>query len=181
MDSKRGLLNVWQIVGGQDLKNNIDFYSPMLDVNIDAEIERRTNANIFDLKREDVLETIEKNYRPVQVKEAQRQAVNELFDFCKSAAKCGVSLRVLFRISAKKALFLTSAKTVDEVEEIKRPSVPHFEERGLIVTKKYHIPEEELMLLGIASRMGKLTMQAQERFVYLYELCFGNKEVVEYE
>ena len=51
-------------------------------------------------------------------------------------------LRVLFRISAKKALFLTSAKTVDEVEEIKRPSVPHFEEKGLIVTKKYHIPDK---------------------------------------
>ena len=40
------------------MKNNIDFYSPMLDVDIDAEIERRTNANILDLKREDVLETI---------------------------------------------------------------------------------------------------------------------------
>ena len=43
------------------------------------------------------------------------------------------------------------------------------------------IPEEELMLLGIASRLGKLTLRAQERFVYLYERCFGQREEDEHE
>ena len=146
-----------------------------------AEVKRRTSANIFDQKKESVLEVIEKNYRPPQIKEAQRQVVNELFDLYKSAAKCGVPLRVLLRIADKKALFLVDAKTMDEIEEIKKPSVSHFEKKGLIVTRKYHVPEEELMLLGVASRMGKLTIQAQERFVYLYELCFGHGEEVEHE
>lgn len=162
------------------MKQIVDCHELLTD-DLIGEIKKRTTTNIFDLKLEAALEMVDRTFAPVKVKEAQKQALTELLAFCKSAARCGVPLRVLLRVADKKSLFLVSAKSVREVCEIRKPSISHFEKNGLIITRKYHVPEEELMLLGIASRIGKLTLRAQERFVYLYEHCFGQREEDEHE
>ena len=159
----------------------VDFRQPVseelvIDEELAEMIKDRTTRNVWELKKEAVLEVIEKQYLPTRVKEAQRKAVDELFDFVRSAVLSGVPFNIIHRVADKKSLLLADAKTVEEVEEIMRLSVSHFEDNGLVVTGKYHIPEEELMLLGVASRMGKLTKRAQERFVYLYEWCFGKRK-----
>lgn len=162
------------------MKQIVDCHGLLTD-ELSGEMKKRASTNIFDLKLEAALEIIDGTFAPTKVKESQKRAITELLAFCKDAARCGVPLRVLLRVADKKSLFLVNAKSVREVCEIRKPSISHFEGNGLIITQKYHIPEEELMLLGIASRLGKLTLRAQERFVYLYEHCFGQREEDEHE
>lgn len=141
----------------------------IIDAEVAEELRARATRNIWDVKKDGVLQVIETKYIPQRVKEAQRKAVDELFAFAKGAVKSRIPLPLVHRIVDKKALFLVEAKSVEEVQDIMKLSVSHFGKQDLVVTGKYHIPEEEFMLLGLASKMGPLTKQAQERFVYLYE------------
>ena len=145
----------------------------IIDAELAEELRARATRNIWDVKKEGVLQVIETKCIPQKVKETQRKAVDELFAFAKGAVKSRVPLPLVNRIVDKKALFLAEAKSVEEVQEIMKLSVSHFGKQDLVVTGKYHIPEEELLLLGVVSKMGTLSEPAQKRFVELHELCFS--------
>ena len=147
----------------------------LVDEDTLEELKCRATRNIWDVKKDAVLEITKGAYTPQKVKTAQECAIEELFAYAKGAVKSGVPFPLVHRIIEKKALLLVNAKTVAEIEEIMHLSFSRFKEGGMILTCKYHIPEEELMLLGIASKMGKLTEQAQERFVFLYEQYYKSK------
>ena len=129
------------------------------------------HTNLWDKKLEIVLERIDELYVYPKLRQTMKDAVLKVFKVGIGAVKAGFPLRLVLKAVDKKCLFILDARSIDEVNQILKLSVSRFEINGFVTTGKYHIPEEELMLLVLASKQGKLTPRAQERFVQLYELC----------
>lgn len=129
--------------------------------------------NLWAAKSEEICELIDKSYIPTKLKIAKKSAIEQIFKTARGCMVSGFPFRLVMRASDKKAMHVMNARNIDEVEQVMKLSTSHIQPNGMVVTGKYHIPEEELILLGAASKMGPLSEQAQKRFVELHELCFS--------
>jgi len=68
----------------------------------------------------------------------------------------------------KKAQFINGAAAKQEIKEILKPSVPHYDYNSLIPTSIYHVDEEELLLWSLVSPCTKLMDCAVERYKELF-------------
>ena len=126
------------------------------------------NENIFDVKKTYIFELIDKQYTSTAIKDMRKAGVEKVFELCREYLKSRCSLILVMRVLDKKLLMIMNSSSKKEVEDILKLSTPQYLDNGLVVTSKYHIPEEELLLLMVANKMGTLSGVAQERFICLY-------------
>lgn len=126
------------------------------------------SGNVFDSKKTYILELIDKQYTSSAIKDMRKAGVEKAFELCREYLKSRCSLILVMKVLDKKLLMIMNSTDKKEIEDILKLSTPQYLDNGFVVTSKYHIPEEELLLLMVANKMGALSGVAQERFVTLY-------------
>lgn len=127
-----------------------------------------SSGNYFDFKKESIFNLIDRQYTSTAVKEMRKAGVDKAFMLCREYLNSRCSLNLVMKVLDKKVLMIMNSSDKKEIEEIVKMSTPKYLENGFVVTSKYYIPEEELLLLTVANKMGNLSGAAQERFVCLY-------------
>lgn len=125
-------------------------------------------GNFFDYKKNCIYELIDKQYTSTVIKDRRKAGVDKVFELCREYVKSGCSFRLVMKVLDKKLQMVMNSNNQREIEDILKLSTPQYLKNGFVVTSKYHIPEEELLLLMMANKMGNLKGVAKERFICLY-------------
>ena len=136
-------------------------------------IERK--GNILNCFLEDVIQDIENMDIPQRIKEIREEGVQRAFEIGVCYLHQGFDIFFVQKIVFARVKLLLQAYTAQEIDEILKLSIPKVQKNGWYVTDKTHIPEEEIALLVIASRQGKLNKIAQQRLVYLCETYLNRR------
>ncbi len=139
----------------------------------------KKSKNYWESKLEMIFSMIDDAYLPKKVREYQKEAVTRIFKAAVGGVKVGFSFPFMRKYADKKAYLVVKAKSIEEVNEVMKPSVSIISEDGSAVVGKYHIPEEELIMLVLAYKSGGLNKQAQKRFEYLCDLCFKTQDDID--
>ena len=136
-------------------------------------------GNLFDVKKTYILELIDKQYTSAAIKDMRKAGVEKAFELCREYLNSHCSLTLVMKVLDKKLLMIMNSSDKREIEGILKLSTPQYLDNGFVVTSKYHILEEELLLLMVANKMGTLSGAAQERFVSLYNAFVQSRVGVE--
>lgn len=126
-------------------------------------------GNFFDYKKNCIHELIDKQYTSAVIKDWRKAGVDKVFELCREYVKSGCSFRLVMKVLDKKLQMVMNSNNQREIEDILKLSTPQYLKNGFAVTSKYHIPEEELLLLMMANKMGNLKGVAKDRFICLYK------------
>lgn len=136
-------------------------------------------GNFFDYKKAHIFSLIDEQYAPQTVKEIRKRGVEQIYDICKGFLIAKYPFRLVMKVLSKKTQMLLMAATEREVKEILKISTCQFK-GDFVITGKYHVPEEELLVWLEVSKRGQLIPQAQKRFVELYETFYlGEDNIAE--
>lgn len=135
--------------------------------------ENKGNMLSYRMKR--ILDLIDETSLPESIKKMQKEGVKKVFQIGVGYLHNGFHVLFVQKILNRKVGYILNAYSEREINEILKLSTSH-QQQGLSVLSKYHVPEEELLLLVMASRLGKLSKAAQQRVVFLYNQCFDEVE-----
>ncbi|MBR6630853.1 MAG: hypothetical protein IKK89_02760 [Alistipes sp.] len=131
--------------------------------------------NIWDAKQLVIFKRIDDLYISQNLKASMKTGITNVLEMGISCMKARYSFRLVMKVVDEKCLRILNAKTEYEATRASVLSFPHFTDNGFVVTGRYHIPEEELLLLSAARRVGTLTIPAQRRFDELYQYHMSAK------
>lgn len=132
-------------------------------------------GNMLSYRMNRILDIIDETNLPESVKKIQKEGVKKAFQIGVGYLHNGFHVLFVQKIINRKVGYILNAYSEREVNEILKLSTSH-QQQGLSVLSKYHVPEEELLLLVVASRLGKLSKAAQQRVIFLYKQCFEEVE-----
>lgn len=138
-------------------------------------------GNFFDFRQKCIFELIDKQYTSSTIKDFRKAGVEKAFKICREYLNSKCSMGLVMKVLDKKVLMIMNSSDKKEIEDILKMSTPQYLDNGFVVTSKYHIPEEELLLLMIANKMGTLSGAAQVRFVSLYNAFIKSRFEVDLE
>lgn len=107
------------------------------------------------------------------VREMRWSAIHELSSYLMPYIMQNQHQKLIDAVCEKKIGFIMQAETLGEIREIMRPALPEKTYGGIVCRSPYHIPEEELMLWAYVSPNSKLTPEASQRYMELFEQSFG--------
>lgn len=140
-----------------------------------------SSDNFWEARMEYDLSMLEEGFIPPKLKKAKNEAIVKAYRMAIGFICAGFSFRVVKKATEKKVNNIFQADTLDEVKQAQKLSISHFQRDGLAAIDKYHVLEEEYLLLGIARKTGMLNKQAKERYSYLSKVVNQIEEIEEDE
>lgn len=125
--------------------------------------------NVYEMKKNSCLSMIEKEDIPIEVKAAKKEGIEKAFRFFKGFLAFGISPGLATRCLNHKIKNILDSTTVESVLKNGDFCLPISATIGEV---EGYIPEEELIVLAICSKLGHLTDEAQKRYKALYQKCF---------
>lgn len=132
-------------------------------------------GSLLSYRMKCILDLIDEANLPESIKKIQKEGVKKAFQIGVGYLHNGFHVLFVQKIINRKVGYILNAYSEREVNQILKLSTSH-QQQGLSVLSKYHVPEEELLLLVMASRLGKLSKVAQQRVIFLYRQCFDEVE-----
>lgn len=117
-----------------------------------------THTNIIEKKLDDALDYIEDSNEPFFLKSAKEQALVSVYKIGVSYLHSGIRLNWVIRFLNKKQELIFSALSEQELNEIVGITVK---------SKRFYVPEEEIILITLASQIGNVNKKTQEHFIKL--------------
>lgn len=117
-----------------------------------------TNSNIIEHRLENGLLDIENSNIPFYLKSAKQNALISVYKMGVSYLHNGIKLNWVLRFLNRKQQFIFSAVSEKELSEIVGITVK---------SERYYVPEEEIILITLASQMGNVNKQTQEHYIKL--------------
>ena len=121
-------------------------------------------------KYREVLNVIENNRDSASLKNVKMNCLFTVFSTISEYLNQGFPYNMVLSILDKKTEFLINALSEEDAKEATRLSTCCFLKKGVRVNK-YHIPDEELILLNIAANLHPLNARAKRRYKQLYNNC----------
>lgn len=103
------------------------------------------------------------------------ESINVILSQVNSYIKEHYDERLTEKIFAMKIKYLISASSIKELELIIKPSIPYYNYSELIPKQKYHVLEEELIILSKASLGGNLNGAGYNRFIKVFKIIYPDK------
>lgn len=97
------------------------------------------------------------------------QAMQRLRAITAQFERDGFLKELVESVFCKKAAFIMAATSKAQLEEIVKPSTPHYSCRTFYPRGPYHVEEEELLIWSRTSTLGPMIPSAQKRFEELFE------------
>lgn len=111
-----------------------------------------------------------------EVKDGRFEAMVRLRNYAGYFENQGFLSELIEKMFCKKAEFIMEASTKQEIDEILKPSTPHYYDGNKFVsTGRFYVEEEELMLWSLTSLKEPLIPAGYDRYVELFEAYFGKK------
>jgi len=97
------------------------------------------------------------------------EAINKMCAKARYFLEQHLTEKIIFAMTEKKLDFIVKAKTIKDIEEIEKVSVPYSNGNELVPSGPYHIEEEELLMFNFTSLKAPLTSKAYDRYVFLFK------------
>lgn len=103
------------------------------------------------------------------------QAMQRLRAITAQFERDGFLKELVESVFCKKAAFIMAATSKSQLEEIVKPSTPHYSCGKFYPRGPYHVEEEELLIWSRTSMIGPIIPSAQKRYEELFEKYCGVK------
>lgn len=110
---------------------------------------------------------------PEGIRKIRLNAVSSLPQYLSVYAKEGLNEDVIELVCEKKIEFILHANSQKEIREIMSPPRPRWYAGQVVCDSPYHINAEELLIWACYSPYNKMTTEAENRALYLFEKVFG--------
>ena len=109
--------------------------------------------------------------KPAAVKETAYEALHNLYRQVYGYLDDGIVFFLVLNIFVEKSRMIEQAHTKKELDEIQKPSVPHWD-GGRFIEGPYHVRAEEAILWSKASLVAPLKQNGFQRYMEVFTEFF---------